>query len=126
MKKMWIGVGLLVLLFGMGIFMGWWFPTVHDPVGQQLRQAQESCLAGDWQETEQAFYAAKLQWEKYRDITAMLCDHDPQDQMETLFAEAEVYCRTRDGEHFPPTCARLAAMSDAMEDLHRLNLPNLF
>lgn len=125
MKKLYLGCGLLLAMLALGVTFSILMPRLHDPVAQDLKAAAEQALLEDWEAADAAFLRAKDQWEKYKDLTAMVCDHKPQEEMQALFAQVEVYCRTRDSQ-FAAACRQLAEMAEGMSDLHSISLPHLF
>ena len=51
----------------------------------------------------------------------MAADHAPMDEIDSLFAQMEVYAQARDSLHFGSYCARLAELITAVSDAHQLN-----
>ena len=48
MKRMWIGIGLLVLLTIAGIGVSRWFVSSHDRIEDQLMATAEAAKMDDW------------------------------------------------------------------------------
>lgn len=124
MKKMYIGGGLLAAMLAFGLLFSFLMPKLHGPVRENLEKAAEYSFQGQWEAAEACFQNAKQKWEKHRVLTAMVCDHAPQEEMTHLFSQAEVLCKAKDGA-FPPLCAALAAMAEDMETLHRVGWEDL-
>ena len=124
MKKMYIGGGILALMLAAGVFFSFLMPKLHGPVRENLEQAAKEAFLGNWEAAENRFYDAKAQWEKHHDLTAMVCDHAPQEEMERYFREAEVLLKAKQAD-FAVLCASLSAMAEDMENLHRVGLEDL-
>ena len=122
MKRIFLGLALLLALLGIAAVITVRMDRVYEPITNALRQAAE---ADDWKKA--AFLAdqAKTRWEEQRRFTATVADHSPMDEIDGLFAELEIYLRQQEMPHFAATCRHLAMLTEAMGDNHALNLWNL-
>ena len=125
MKRMWVGLCLLLVLLMLGITTSILMPALHLPVAEDLHLASRCALSGDTRQAVSAFRSARQRWEKYRDITASVCDHQPQDDMDALFAEIAFRAETGQWAEFGAGCARLAVMAEDMAKLHGISLPQI-
>ncbi len=118
-KHFWLGIGILVLFFVLGLGTTWAMDAMHIPAEQELAQAARLALDGNMAEAEALAQQAKLRWEKWWDITASVADHSPMDEVDQLFAEMEVYAVAREEQHFAACCAQLSRLVSSMADAHR-------
>ena len=118
MKRSWIGFGLLLVLLILGIFSTVAMTRLHRPVGQQLEQAAEMVLSGNWEEAGRRFALARESWEAYAHFRACLADHGPVEEVDAGFALLEVYCRTREDAAFAAGCRELARKAAAVGEAH--------
>lgn len=125
MKRFWIGVCLLVLLLGIGIFTQIGMHRIHDPISRSLDAAAQAALAGDFSQAQALARDAQEIWTRNWHRTAAAADHEPMDRMDTLFAALQVYARQRDTDCFAATCVQLARLARAMGDAHAFNWWNL-
>lgn len=125
MKRIFLGLALLLALLGIAAVITVRMDHVYEPITNALRQAAEAAEADDWKKA--AFLAdqAKTRWEERRRFTATVADHSPMDEIDGLFAELEIYLRQQEMPHFAATCRHLAMLTEAMGDNHALNLWNL-
>ena len=49
MKRLWISVGLLLLLLGGSLFNAWYAKELTDTMGEPLRLAQQMTQTGQWE-----------------------------------------------------------------------------
>lgn len=119
MKRLLLGVCILVLLLGMGIGVSVLFQTAHQPISALLEDARDAALEENWDRAIDLAEQAQARWSEYREVSAAFADHAPMDEIEGLFAQLEVYSRQRHGELFPSLCAQLARLTEAMIDSHR-------
>ncbi len=125
MKRMWIGVGLLVLFCVLGIFTAIGMKNIHDPIAQALLRASDAAMQENWEQAAVHFHAAQTKWERSRGLTATVADHVPMEEIDSLFSELAIYLQAQESPHFSATCAHLSALTRAMGEAHTINWWNL-
>ena len=120
MKRLYIGAGLLAVMLAAGIFLTGAFNAIHEPLQDQLQQAQTAAAAGDWQKAGDLTKQAKEKWEASRHFVAAVADHEPLEEMDSLFARLEVLCLLREEDEFAADCAELARLCEAMAESQRV------
>ena len=118
MKRLWIGLGILLLLLALGIGVTKGMETIHTPICEQLRRAEAAAAEQDWAEADALSDAARQRWQTWHRFTAAFADHVPMDEIDSLFAELAVYARARDKDHFCAICAQLSQLVRAMAESH--------
>lgn len=126
MKRLWVGVGVLVVLLAAGIWAMEYADRAHGQISNVLQEASRAAMAGNWSQVEETEQQARKQWEKCWGITAALSDHTELDEIDASFARLEVYCRDRHGTDFAAESAALARQVAALGEGHRLSWRNLF
>lgn len=121
MGRFWLGVSLLLLFLVFGIWTATAVASIHEPMSQTLAEASQRALGGDFQAGAALARQASASWEKHRFRTASVADHTPMDDIDSLFAEMEVYAEARDAVHFAACCAQLSRKVQSMSDAHKLN-----
>lgn len=116
MKRLWIGVALLVTVLAVGIGLTVAFDRLHRPMSEQLELASAYALEEDWDKAVTLAREAKAAWEKCRCFTAAVADHEPLEEIDGLFAQLEVWEKIREPEEYAATCAQLARLAEAMAD----------
>lgn len=124
MKRMWIGVGLLVLVLVSGI-LATNFMEGHTPGAADLNRAAKLALEEQWDTAEAFAGRAERDWQKKRPVTACFTEHEPMEAIDGMFAQLEVYAKARDAVAYSGTCAYLAAQLEAMGEIHKFTLWNL-
>lgn len=122
MKRIWLGVGLLAFLLGLGVFTTWNMERIHAPLCQKLEQAGQT---PDWNLAAAQGQAAQEQWEGSRRFTAGVAEHEDVDQIDSLFAQLEVYRSRGDVTAHAATCACLSQALTALREAQRLTWWNL-
>lgn len=125
MKRMWVGIVLLLVLLGGSLAVAWAMVSTHDPVIRALETASRAALAQDWQEAGAHVFTARKQWEQNRKYVASIADHSPMEEIDGLFAELAIFLKTREDVHFAATCAQLCKRLRAMEEAHTVSWQNL-
>lgn len=121
MKRLWIGIVILVILLALGIGTTLFAIRTHRHISQQLEQASEAALRGKWEEACHLALQAKEQWEHFRHATAAIADHEPMEEIDNLFSQLEVYRVTRQQIPFSTCCASLSVLTNAIGESHAIN-----
>jgi len=117
-KPFWAGLLLLGLLIVMALGGSAAMNRIHDPVRQALEQAAAAALDGDMLRGAELEQQAKAQWERSRKLVCAMADHSPMDEIDRLFAQAEVYALAQKQEELADACAQLARLMQSMTDAH--------
>ena len=114
MRRLWIGVLILVLLLGTGIGVTVFADHVHTQISDALSQAADAALAGDWDSANRLSFGAKKQWDAYHNLTASITDHEPVEESDGLFSQLEVYEKTQQAAAFSACCEALSVFAKAI------------
>ncbi len=125
MKRLWIGVGFLVVLLGLGIWGMLAMDSAHSGISEDLEQAAQCLEDTHWETATKLAKGARKRWEKNWRFSAAMADHAEIDAIDELFAELEVYEAQKDITHYAATCAALAQRISALEEEHNLTWWNL-
>lgn len=121
MKRLPIGIGVLVGLLILGVWTGRASGKVHGAIVEELNKA---AMAEIWEEVIPADRALE-KWERHKRLSAAITDHTALDEIEAGFAQLEVYRRRGDLTHFTATCARLSELIAALDEGHKLSWENV-
>ena len=116
MKRCWFGLILLLVLLILCAGSSRYMTRVHEPLAQSAGKAAEYALEGDWGNALSLTRKVRSQWEDRWGLIAAIADHDPMEQVNSLFAQLEVYAAAGDGAGFAAVCAALSAALDALAD----------
>ena len=116
MKRMWIGVGLLLVMLGLGVFLTMCFERLHTPLANMAYGAAEASIAEDWEKAEALAKDAKAQWERIRRFVAVAADHEPLEEMDSLFARLQIFAQKKMPAHFAAECTQLARLAQAIAE----------
>lgn len=125
MKRLWIGLSLLVVLLAGGCLIHTALARIHEPIAADLEQAAAAALMEDWATARDLAEHAAIRWEKFHRFTAAFADHTPMDELDGLFAELKIYAGMRENPHFSSTCTHLSFLAAAIAESHRLSWWNL-
>ena len=110
MKRFWLGVMILAGLLALGIGVTVAVNRFCDPISGELSQASDAVLQDQWAAAEQAARRARSRWERHRALHAAVGNHEPMEEIDSLFEQLEIYSRQRDGLRFAECCAQLASL----------------
>ena len=120
MLRLWIGIGILAILLAMGIGLLWGSGVFFEELSQDLEQAGELALAGNWQAAEEKAEKGREKWEQYRRFWASFTDHEPVEQMQNLFSQLELYQARQLEVDFAAICRNLVHLAEAIDESHGL------
>ena len=125
MKRFWIGICVLSLLLTSGIATCCAIKVFHTPISHSLDEACQAAVQEDWTAATAYFSDALARWQRCRDLTAALADHSVLEEIESLFAEIDVFRQTGDRLSFAAACAHLARLAEAVAQSHLPKWQNL-
>ena len=125
MKRLWLGVGILMALMAAGFWAADYADRIHGEISDVLEDASRAALEEDWQQAVALGKQAREKWEKNRGVPAALSDHTVLDEIDAGFARLEVYGRDRHPTDFAAQSGALARQVEALGEGHRLSLSNL-
>ena len=120
-----LGFVLLAVLLLAGLLSAWEMSTTHYSISRQVEEAAWFALAEDWEAARTAAAGAESRWQEHRNLSSLLADHTPMEQIDALFARVGLYSAARDTAEFAAACAELSRYVKAMGDAHRLSWQNL-
>ncbi len=126
MKRCRFGLGLLLVLFILGAVSAWHLVGRMEPMAEAIDRAGAAALDAEWDLAEEIAWTVQADWENRFPFFASLTDHEPMENINGLFAQLEVYGKSRDGQNFAAVCALLARDLEAMGEAHSLKWWNVF
>lgn len=125
MGRLTLGICLLAVFLGLGLWINSFMDNTHVPISQALEEAAEKGLSGDLEAGADLAQKAKALWQDNWPKIASFSDHAPMDEIDSLFAQAETYARAGIAADFAALCARLSQLISAMSEAHSLFWWNL-
>lgn len=114
MNRLWLGVVILLLILGVGIWIAAASEDIHQQISGLLTDAAQSAEAGDWAGASRAFFLARQQWQRHRPGTAAFADHEPMEEIDRHFAQTEVYLKFHRQTDFCAGCRGLSVLTQAI------------
>ncbi len=125
MKRGMFGMGILaVLLILCLIFMGT-AAVLPREICQNLYEAADTALLGDWEKTAALTEEARAAWEDIRLFYRCITYQDQIQEIDSLFSQLTAYERAQDGGTCGATCLSLADETRALGEDQLLTLWNL-
>ena len=125
MKRFWIGIGVLVAILLASFWTTDRLSEMHLSVSEDLERAAQAAQDDRWEVADTLAGNAREKWEKCWEFSAALADHTLLDEIDGLFAQAEVYRKNRDDVEYAAICGRLANHIEALQEGHKLSWWNL-
>ena len=121
MNRFWLGVGLLLALLGLGLYSAHVMEETNLPIAQTLEQAAQYAQDGQLDRGAALLEQARQQWDSRWHSTAVLADHSPLDDIDSLFAQAKAYAQAGQSGDFAAFCMRLSQLIEATSESHSAN-----
>ena len=120
MGRLWIGVGILFVMLAMAIGLLWGSRMFFEEFADNLEQAEQLALSGDWVSAGEKAEKSRAQWEKYKHLWSAFTDHEPVEQMQELFFWLEVYQNKQLEVDYATVCSSLVQLAEAIDESHSL------
>lgn len=120
MNRLWIGIGILIILLVLGIGMLCISRDFYEEFAEGLEQAEELALAGNWSAAGEKATQSKEKWERYRRFWSSFTDHEPVEQIQNLFSQLEIYQLRQLEVEFATVCRSLVHVAEAVDESHSL------
>lgn len=117
MKKLWAGIAILAVLLGIGIGAAAVMQHIHGDLAHRLEEAADLC-ASQWGQANALANSARESWEQHQHWIAALVDHEPLEEIESLFAQLSLCQSCHDTEEFAAVCLRIAGICNMLEESH--------
>lgn len=125
MNRIWIGILLLLLLLGTGIWITASFTGRQEEIANNLSLAGDAAQAGDWAAAEHYATQAQNAWNRQHRFASAITDHSPMEQIDGMFAQMEIFLQARQQAAFCACCAELEVMVQAVGESQSINWWNL-
>lgn len=125
MKRCWFGLGLLIFLLIGGLVVTGCMTGNHGEVARDLDRAALAAEESRWEEAGAALRQAQSRWQKKWAMSAAFADHGPMEEIDGLFAQAQIYLRSQNPEAMAAICAQLSRLVEAVGEAHALTWSNL-
>lgn len=125
MKRIWLGIGILVVFLFLGSWSSHGMNKRHVPLSNKLETAASAVLAGDWNKGISLAKEATAQWKNCWNNSAILADHTPMDDIDGIFARLDIFEKAGNKEAFAACCAELSKRIAAMAEAHRFTWWNI-
>ena len=120
MKRSWMGLVLLVILFFLSVLTAWAMARIQEPVARDLELAARYGAEENWPQAERHARAAAEAWKKWNRLRSCFADHGPVEEIDGSLAALEVYLGQRERTAFCAACADLSRQIQAVGDAHGL------
>lgn len=124
MKRLWIGVGVLLVLLALGVGSTAVMEGIPGKLAEDMEKAAE-VAATQWENAKSLADSAREEWDKYEHIIASLTDHEPLEELKGLFSELDISRHWDDRGYFATVCVRIASLAEALSESHTLHWWNL-
>lgn len=124
MWRFFLGLGLLLALFGLCFTVMVYAQRTCAPLSDKLDQAAGAALSGDTAGALTTVRSCRRDWDALWGKTAAFTDHAPMDEIDSLFSQLEAYGASGNREHMAAVCARLSELVQAIGEAQQLSWRN--
>lgn len=126
MKRVVFGVILLAALLVLGFVSQSFMVNAHQNSAFLLERAGLEALDDNWDMAQLLYNRAKRNWDKEYHLSAALADHDPMEDVDSLYAQLGIFAQQQETTHFAALCMETAKRLQAMADAHVLSWWSVF
>lgn len=125
MKRLWISVGLLLLLLGGSLFNAWYAKELTDAMGEQLRLAQQMTETGRWEQALALTQRVYDQWESRHFYLHSTMRHSDTDQILRGFRTVIEYLRLQEPDQYNAANADLITQLELLAEMEQPSVVNV-
>ena len=125
MKRLWLGVAILLILLLTGIGATIFMARFYSCLTRDLEKASQAAAAGNWTAALELADQTETRWERGKRAAAAFADHEPLEQVDNVFAQLRLYGRLRLAADYAAACTHLAELARALGESHSLFWWNL-
>lgn len=120
MKRFWIGVGFLIALLAGSLFLLTFSSGFCREFSAALDEACALALEENWTPATEKVENCYKEWKNKQHLLAAFTDHEPIEQVESLFSQLALYSEKGMSVEFASTCCQLRHWADAISESHSL------
>ncbi len=120
MKRLWIGVGFLVALLAGSLFLLTFSVGFCREFSETLDDACALALEENWPSATEKADNCYKNWKKQQHLLAAFTDHEPIEQVDSLFSQLALYGEKRMSVEFASVCRQLRHCAKAIDESHSL------
>jgi len=120
MNRLWIGVGLLLVILAVGFGFLWGSQRFYGELGDNLEQAGQLALEGNWTAATEKTRQSRQAWSRHHHFWSAFTDHEPIEDVQNLLSQLELYAQQRLSVDFAGVCFRLSHLAEAINESHHL------
>lgn len=125
MKRLWLGVAILLILLLAGIGSTVFMARFHSTLAQDLEGACQAAARGDWENALADVERAENRWQRSKRAAAALADHEPLEQVDNMFAQIRLYGQMKLAADYAAACVHLSELARALGESQSLFWWNL-
>ena len=125
MRRLWISVGLLLLLLGGSLFNAWYAKELTDTMGDQLRLAQQMTETGRWEQALALTQEVYDQWESRHFYLHSTMRHSDTDQILRGFRTVIEYLRLQEPDQYNAANADLITQLELLAEMEQPSVVNV-
>lgn len=118
MRRSLFGFILMIALLVIGIAAAVWMEEHHTLIAEDLAAASRCAIDGDWENARYHVVRAEEAWQKQWCRDAALTDHQPMEEIDSLFSRLAVFGELKDTGEFSAGCRELCRRVEALSDVH--------
>ena len=121
MGRFLLGISILFVLLILCFSVMLYAQSSQEPICLALEEAARLALNGNTDTSLQLVQQAQQQWQQQWHATAAFSQHEPMDEIDSLFSQLVAYGQGGYGVHMAAMCGRLSELIDAIADAQKLS-----
>ena len=125
MKRLWVSVVTLTLIFLFSLLNSWVLSRTTAKLCETLEQAQVLAEQGDWDSARTVTARAEQDWDKYSNYLYIVLRHSESDEVIGGFREMQEFLKWEEASDYAAANAKLAEHIRLLSKMERLSITNL-
>ena len=125
MKRLWIALALLAVVFTGTLVSSHYLSDFSTQLTGLLEQAERKAEEGDWPGADRLTQEALDRWESWDFYLYTMLRHSDTDKVQTGFREVREFINCREGGEYSAANARLIAEIELLSEMEQFTLKNI-
>ena len=125
MKRLWLAAALLLLMLGGTLLNSRHLERTIDGCVQELAQAHQHAIQGDWEQARQRTERVLDDWQKHDFYFHVSLRHTDIDAIHLTLSEIQEYLALEETDQYTAANAKLMAQFELLAEMEKLSFKNI-
>lgn len=125
MKRLWIAVSILSVIFAATLFNSWYLGSLIEEYTLRLSTAQDMTSQNAWSSATQLTEQVIQDWQTHDFYFHVMLPHKDIDEIHLTFCEVQEYLHLEETDQYTAANAKLVAQLELLAEMDQLTVKNI-